>query len=353
MNKHSYLHFSIGAVSLLLIDLVLAMHAEAAPRFTCRGSALRINEPLGAIFEPVVANPPDDPCKTDASVLLSVGPVLGVSADVLGANTEDTAAPISAEGFAAGVNLVNVLGLVNVSADVLEADAHVASVKGACVFSSSSSVASAVVQGTPITLLTTHQDVAIPGVGTLHLNETLNGTNTVTQRALWLQVTTALQQTTGLTHVVVGEATADFVAGNPCAASSVDKRRMTGGGKFTDGTTTVTHGFVLHCVPSRTPNNLEVNWGNGNKFHLASLTSATCSEGAPPSEGQPVAGFNTYVGSGTGSLNGVSGATATWTFTDHGEPGTNKDTAEIHITASNGNLNVTSTQFNGNHQAHP
>jgi hypothetical protein len=44
---------------------------------------------------------------------------------------------------------------------------------------------------------------------------------------------------------------------------------MTGGGKI--GTTGVTHGFVLHCVPSRTPNRLEVNWGSGNKFHLDSL----------------------------------------------------------------------------------
>jgi hypothetical protein len=64
MFKKSYLHFSIGAVSLLLIDLLLAMPAEAwnqTPRFTCRASALRINEPLGLIFEPEVANAPDDP----------------------------------------------------------------------------------------------------------------------------------------------------------------------------------------------------------------------------------------------------------------------------------------------------
>ena len=47
----------------------------------------------------------------------------GGSRNVLGANTEDTAAPITAEGFAAGANLVNVLGLVNASAGVLDAEA--------------------------------------------------------------------------------------------------------------------------------------------------------------------------------------------------------------------------------------
>lgn len=233
MHKKSYLHFSIGAVSLLPIGLLLAMPAEATgnSRFTCRGSALRIDELLSQTFEPVVANRPGDPCKTDAQVLLPVGPVVGVSADVLGANTEDTAAPITADGFAAEVNLVNVLGLVNASADVLEAEAQVKSVNGVCVLSSNSSVASAVIQGKPITLLTTHQNIPILNllginVATLHLNETLGGNtptsgpkdpSKVTQRAFWLQVTDPTLQSTGLRDVVVGEATADFEGGNPCA----------------------------------------------------------------------------------------------------------------------------------------
>lgn len=177
----------------------------------------------------------------------------------------------------------------------------------------------------------------------------------VTQRALWLEVTNSTLQSTGLKDVVVGEAIADFAGANPCATNPppADKRRMTGGGKI--GTTGVTHGFVLHCALSRTPNNLEVNWGSGNKFHLASLASASCTEGTPPNEGQPVAGFNTYVGSGTGSFNGAPGATANWTFTDHGEPGTGKDTAEIHIKDNTNTsvLDVTGTLSGGNQQAHP
>jgi len=106
------------------------------------------------------------------------------------------------------------------------------------------------------------------------------------------------------------------------------------------------------CIRDR-PNTLEVNWA-GNRFHLSSLASANCFEGTPPPEGPPPAGFNTYVGSGTGSFNGASGATATWTFTDHGEPGT-KDTAQMQIKDNSGNtvLNVNQTTLSGgNFQAH-
>ena len=69
-------------------------------------------------------------------------------------------------------------------------------------------------------------------------------------------------------------------------------------------------------------------------------------------ESPPVAGFDTYVGSGTGRYNGVSGATATWTFSDAGEPGRN-DTFQITILDDMGNpvLTVSGT-LKGNHQAH-
>jgi len=324
-------------------------------RFTCRASALRVDEPLGSIFEPIVANPLEDPCKTDNEVLVSVPPLVhdGVSAGVLGAATEDSKAPVTAEGFAVEVNVLDV-----VSAEVLEATAKVKSVKGKCVLSSESSVASALVQGKPIELIDDHLEILIPLVGTLHFNETLGGPNPtsgdpdpnrITQRALWLQLNPLL----GLEDVIVGEATADFEGGNPCAEEPpvVDKRRMTGGGKFADGTT-MTHGFVLHCNAGRLPNNLQVNW-NGNSFHMESLTSAICSDSPGINPGQPQAGFDTYEGTGTGRLNGVSDATVEWTFTDAGEPG-NNDFASILIKDKNGNtvLDVASTLFKGNHQAH-
>src|SRR5207244_1885687 len=55
--------------------------------------------------------------------------------------------------------------------------------------------------------------------------------------------------------------------------------RMTGGGSiFTAGGVRVTHGFELHCNPLIGPNNLEINWGNGNNFHLEQVIDCTCTE---------------------------------------------------------------------------
>ncbi len=130
--------------------------------------------------------------------------------------------------------------------------------------------------------------------------------------------------------------------------------RMTGGGSvFTRDDVRVTHGFELKCDITQSPNNLEVNWGKGNKFHLETLDSVICSDDPKIVPNPPGAGFDTYTGSGTGRYNGVSGATAEWVFTDAGEPGKN-DRAKILIKDVNGNvvLQVSGTLNNGNHQAH-
>lgn len=132
--------------------------------------------------------------------------------------------------------------------------------------------------------------------------------------------------------------------------------RMTGGGSvFTEDKKPirVTHGFELHCDTSDTPNNLEVNWGKGNKFHLDTLKSAICYDDTKIEPNPPRAGFDTYVGSGVGSYNGVAGANAEWTFTDAGEPGKN-DLASITIKDASNNvvLVVKGLLNNGNQQAH-
>lgn len=130
-----------------------------------------------------------------------------------------------------------------------------------------------------------------------------------------------------------------------------DFRRMTGGGSvFTSDGMRVTHGFELHCDASL-PNNLQVNWP-GNRFHLTQLNSAFCSDAVAISEGQPVAGFDTFVGSGVGRLNGLDGATIQFTLTDAGEPGKGVDVAEFSINGG-GALLVSGSLKNGNHQAHP
>ncbi len=128
---------------------------------------------------------------------------------------------------------------------------------------------------------------------------------------------------------------------------------MTGGGSIFNGSIRVTHGFELNCNASRMPNNLQVNWNMGRRFHLESLTSASCTDDPAINPNPPSAGFDTYEGRGTGSYNGVPGAQAHWIFTDAGEPGS-RDSATIQIWDVNGNLilSVSGNLRGGNHQAH-
>ena len=127
--------------------------------------------------------------------------------------------------------------------------------------------------------------------------------------------------------------------------------RMTGGGSFfTPDGTRVTHGMQLHCsLPSN--NNLEVNWGGGNNFHLDALTNVSCFLDPAFSAGQPSDGFNTMIGSGTGTLNGAP-ATIAFKFTDAGEPGTS-DTASVVIQSGATTFTVPLALLDkGNQQAH-
>ena len=110
--------------------------------------------------------------------------------------------------------------------------------------------------------------------------------------------------------------------------------------------------MVLHCDTSQGPNNLEINWGKGNDFHLRELSSkATCISTVSGIEGKPVAGFDTYENSGFGNLNGEPGFEITFKFKDQGEPG--KDTDEVVFSITGGSLVCTTTLNKGNHQAHP
>jgi hypothetical protein len=128
--------------------------------------------------------------------------------------------------------------------------------------------------------------------------------------------------------------------------------RMTGGGSIISNGLRVTHGFELNCDAAQNPQRLEINW-QGNRFHLEQLNTAFCSNNPSIDQGQPAAGFNVYTGSGAGRLNGVSGATIEFVFTDAGEPGAN-DFASYTIRDSDGNLILTASgDLNkGNQQAH-
>ena len=132
---------------------------------------------------------------------------------------------------------------------------------------------------------------------------------------------------------------------------------MTGGGSvFGTAGLRVTHGFELHCDLEIGPNNLEINW-EGNHFHLDTLTSVSCTDDPNIEPPPPAADFDTYFATGTGSCNGVEGATITFTLTDAGEPGAKgakKDTATFEITGCPDGLtlSVSGSLKKGNHQAH-
>src|SRR5205823_2952421 len=126
--------------------------------------------------------------------------------------------------------------------------------------------------------------------------------------------------------------------------------RMTGGGSVLSlAGARVTHGFALHCDPHDGPNSLEINWA-GNRFHLDELDAAACTVD-PKVSVEP--GFNTFTGHGAGACNGTV-VSASWTFTDAGEPGTS-DVATIHVVAAGGcpGLDVSGPLDHGNQQAHP
>ncbi len=127
---------------------------------------------------------------------------------------------------------------------------------------------------------------------------------------------------------------------------------MTGGGRLATSMI-VTHGFELHCEINDLPNNLEINWAGGNKFHLERLTVVRCFDSPGISSGQPQSTFDRMEGNGIGTYNGEDGAKISFILTDAGEPGKN-DFARFQIKDSDGNpaLNVDGKLNVGNHQAH-
>lgn len=130
--------------------------------------------------------------------------------------------------------------------------------------------------------------------------------------------------------------------------------RMTGGGSvFAQDGTRVTHGFELHCASAMQPNNVQINWGKGNRFKLDTLTSAKCSDTPGIGEEKPIAGLDTLKGQGVGQFNGQPGAMVEFEFVDSGEPGFN-DSAYFKVMDASGNVVMTAggALKNGNHQAH-
>jgi hypothetical protein len=129
--------------------------------------------------------------------------------------------------------------------------------------------------------------------------------------------------------------------------------RMTGGGSVfrLDGIR-VTRGFEIHC-DLREPNNIQVNWVGGNRFHMTELTSAVCTDSPAIDQLPRSAPFDTFTGTGVGTFRGDPGARIEFVFTDAGEPGRD-DTASIKVYDVDNNLvlDVSGSLDRGNLQAH-
>ncbi len=190
-------------------------------KFSCRASALRL-----ASNEPVVANAPNQPCKDDQKTVLNTrvkAGLLTVTASSLKASTDQTpndlesAAPAAgdnglAKASAAGVRLSGLLTSIRVG--VADAQAKVECVPGPGGLTpklTGSSTVSALVVGNTTIPVSGPVDIPVPGVGTLHVNHTIAGPNSVTQRAVWLEPG-ALSL---VPELIVSEARANFT-GNPC-----------------------------------------------------------------------------------------------------------------------------------------
>jgi hypothetical protein len=143
---------------------------------------------------------------------------------------------------------------------------------------------------------------------------------------------------------------------------TVPERCSSGGGRFTGGgrqlvvdRDKVTRGLTIHC-DLRLSNNLEINWGGRNHFHMTQHLSAQCFDSELIDQRPPNAPLDTLIGVGRGRFNGVDGYTVEFTLVDAGEPGRDDMMAiRIFETANPSNvvLNVPLRLLDdGNLQAH-
>lgn len=123
------------------------------------------------------------------------------------------------------------------------------------------------------------------------------------------------------------------------------------GGSKKNGTE-AKHEFELQCDSTKSPNNLIVKW-DANKFVLGELNSIQCYDDLFIETNPKKAGFDVIEGSGTGTYNGIGGATIIWKFTDAGKSGKD-DIGSIIIKDADGNavLDIFGNLDKGKYEAH-
>ncbi len=164
--------------------------------FTCRASGARVDNLLGNVIEPVIANDPGKPCADDSTKILN--PNLGnvVSADVLDVSTN-----LSSDAAKATTKVTNATITGVLTADALTAKASATCNGGNLKLQGSSQVLGLSIGGASAIDVSKPQTINLV-VGTLYLNRTIKTKSTITQRALELD-SPALSL-----DVVLGEAVA-------------------------------------------------------------------------------------------------------------------------------------------------
>lgn len=137
--------------------------------------------------------------------------------------------------------------------------------------------------------------------------------------------------------------------------------RMTGAGHLTSGGEVVRHEFELSCdhQAEMLSKRFAVRWraegssGAYHRFDLSALHGALCTDNPAISPDGPAAPFDTFLGRGIGTFDGVAGAHADWVATDAGEPGS-ADRLQVTIRDAGGDvvLEAEGALAGGNHQAH-
>jgi hypothetical protein len=200
--------------------LLLGLPARAQDvSSACRASAARASGPQGVSSEPIVANPSETPCTTQAQRLAGVQPAGEMSVTDPEASTENAAETLTAS---ASDDSAQFVGPTLVSVGHVRVTQMQRCIGGANVASGSSSVDGLTIAGTPVSVIGSQSiDRTVDGVG-IQTNQ-LDGD---TRRALVLDI--------GDAEYVLGEASA---SGDACATAPAGAGAGAGEGAGSGGAT--------------------------------------------------------------------------------------------------------------------
>jgi hypothetical protein len=205
----------LGVTAAFVSLLCIASSASAASSpFGCRASAARVGLLGSTLLEPAVANNAENPCVNDSKLLSEVNvPATGSPLLTAGPAAVYTAAS-DATGAAAlaqvdGVTIPTPSGAL-VIAGPIYALAEYSCVNGSVSSNAMSTLDLLYIGGTPVTL-TPGQNMTIQlgGGSYVSVNEQISTANSLTERVLDVHLA-------GLADIVVGEATVNQPASNPC-----------------------------------------------------------------------------------------------------------------------------------------